>query len=80
MLVGGVMWDQLVARPSGWRSPKKGWRYGEGHPKVSVTDEQVEEIRRRHAAGEWASKLAAEYGIAYRTCVDIVRMRTRCVK
>ena len=47
---------------------------GEKSPQAKLTDAQVDEIRRRHAAGDGSYRaLAAEYGVTYGLIGHIVR-------
>lgn len=49
---------------------------GEANPSAKLSATQVREMRARHAAGESTSALAAEYGVAYRTAVDVIKRVT----
>lgn len=46
---------------------------GEAHPRAKLTQEQVDAIRRRHAAGERPTKLASEYPVSQAAIRQIVR-------
>lgn len=49
---------------------------GEANPRALVTEEQVREIRRRHAAGETQLALAAEFGVGKTTMGHIIHGRS----
>lgn len=49
---------------------------GADHVNAKLTAEQVQEIRRRYAAGEMQVPLAKEFGVAQRTISLIVRKET----
>lgn len=74
-----VVGDPDAMRP-GWREPMKGWRFGENHPKAKLTDAQVADLRRRHAAGERVKVLLIDFNISYPTYRAIVTMRSRVVR
>lgn len=50
--------------------------YGEAVPAHKLTEEQVRDIRRRHAQGELKAHLAREYGVWQKTVTKIVRRET----
>ena len=56
---------------------KEGYRRGESHPNVKLTDADVENLRSDRAAGMAYSKLAAKYkiaiGHAWRLCNNVAR-------
>lgn len=49
---------------------------GEANPRARLTDEQVRAIRKRRAAGEISSELAAEFGVSKRM-VNMIASRQR---
>jgi HNH endonuclease len=78
-LADGTMKDNtadMIARRRhhAWVRPDRVLR-GERHPRAKLTWAQVCAIRRRHAAGEIGSRLAAEYGVCPNLIYAVVHHR-----
>lgn len=61
---------------SGARTHPERWCRAEAHYKASLTNDQVREIRRRHAAGERQKDLAIAFNVAKGTISRIIRRKT----
>ena len=58
------------------RQQKRRQAHGIRHHRARLTDEQVQALRQRRAAGEPLAALAAAYGVSVPTVSDIARGRT----
>lgn len=66
----------LCLKPRAWQDTRN-MRRGELQSKAKLTEQQVREIRRAYAAGEYTmDELAARYGVTHPTILDIIHRNT----
>lgn len=75
-MIGSYADNQRDAYSKGRKTQPK----GEKHVNAKLNNEQVAEIRKRYAAGEYQVPLAKEYGVSQRAISLIVRKETyKCI-
>lgn len=50
--------------------------YGESHPMAKLKEEDVREIRRRHANGRLKSELSRDFGVSVQTITLVVERKS----